>query len=291
MKVVGFTFIRNAIKYDYPIIEAISSILPLCHEVIVAVGNSEDNTLELIKNIDKDKITILPTIWDDNLRFNGQVLAEETNKAFRAISKKYDWAFYIQGDEVLHEKYLPILRKEMFKWKDDIKVDGLLFNYLHFYASFDYIASTYNWYKKEIRIIKNNKAIYSYKDAQGFRKENNKKLKVKLIDAYIYHYGWVKMPKLMQEKQLNFNKYWHDDKWIENNIQKGDVFDYFQIVNVLKKFQGTHPKYMQKRIRDKNWTFEYDLSFNKYSYKDKIKLFFEKYFNYIPWEYRNYKII
>ena len=58
MKVSGFTFIRNAIKYDYPIVEAIQSILPLCDEVVVAVGNSEDDTLALIQNIDP-KITLL----------------------------------------------------------------------------------------------------------------------------------------------------------------------------------------------------------------------------------------
>ena len=40
MRVSGFTFIRNAIHYDYPIVEAIHSILPLCDEVVVAVGNS-----------------------------------------------------------------------------------------------------------------------------------------------------------------------------------------------------------------------------------------------------------
>ena len=51
MKVSGFTFVRNAIKYDYPIVEAIQSILPLCDEVIVAVGNSDDGTLDLILSL------------------------------------------------------------------------------------------------------------------------------------------------------------------------------------------------------------------------------------------------
>ena len=40
MKVTGFTFIRNAVINDYPIAEAINSILPLCDEVVVALGNS-----------------------------------------------------------------------------------------------------------------------------------------------------------------------------------------------------------------------------------------------------------
>src|SRR5687768_16681264 len=105
MKVSGFTFVRNAIKYDYPIVEAIRSILPLCNEIVVAVGKSEDDTLHLIQSIGSDKIKIIQTVWDDSLREGGRVLALETDKAFKAISPDSDWAFYIQGDEVLHEKY------------------------------------------------------------------------------------------------------------------------------------------------------------------------------------------
>jgi hypothetical protein len=96
MKVSGFTFIRNALKYDYPIVEAILSILPICDEFIVAVGNSDDDTLALIQMIDSKKIKIIQTVWDDSLRANGEVLAIETNKAFKAISPDSDWAFYIQ---------------------------------------------------------------------------------------------------------------------------------------------------------------------------------------------------
>ena len=102
MKVSGFTFIRNGIKYDYPIVEAIKSILPICDEFIVAVGNSEDDTLKLIQNISNEKIKIIETVWDDSQRENGTVLALETDKAFKNISKDTDWCFYIQGDEVIH---------------------------------------------------------------------------------------------------------------------------------------------------------------------------------------------
>ena len=108
MKVSGFTFIRNAIKYDYPVVEAIRSILPLCDECVVAVGQSEDGTRALIESIDPDKIRIIDTVWDDSLREGGAVLAQETDKAFRAISQDADWAFYIQGDEVVHEDDLSV---------------------------------------------------------------------------------------------------------------------------------------------------------------------------------------
>ena len=128
MKVTGFTFIRNAIIYDYPVVEAIRSILPLCDEVVVAVGRSDDATLELVQQIDREKIRIIPTVWDDSLRDGGRVLALETDKAFGSIAEDTDWAFYIQGDEVVHEKYMDTIYAAMKKWKDHGEVDGLLFN-------------------------------------------------------------------------------------------------------------------------------------------------------------------
>src|SRR5690242_8873082 len=102
MKVAGFTFIRNAVKFDYPVREAILSILPLCDEFIVALGNSDDSTEELIRSIPSDKIKIIRTVWDDSFREGGRTFALETDKAFRAVSTDADWCFYIQGDEMLH---------------------------------------------------------------------------------------------------------------------------------------------------------------------------------------------
>lgn len=90
MFISGFTIARNVIKADYPIKEAIYSILPLCDEVIVAVGKSEDNTLEYIRGFNEPKIKIIETVWDDNMREGGKVLAIETNKAFEQVSSLAD---------------------------------------------------------------------------------------------------------------------------------------------------------------------------------------------------------
>ncbi len=290
MKVSGFTFIRNAVKYDYPVLESIKSILPICDEFIVAIGNSEDNTQELIESINSNKIKIIKTIWDDSLREGGRVLAVETDKAFNAISHDSDWAFYIQADEVVHEKYLDNIHNAMIEHKDNKKVNGLLLNYLHFYGSYDYVGESYNWYRKEIRVIKNNKKIYSYRDAQGFRKNNNISLNVKPIDAYVYHYGWVKDPKAMQRKQENFHKLWHSDEWLEKNIIKSEKFDYSEI-DALSLFKGTHPKVMQNRVENKNWKFDYDITYNKFSLKEKFKRIGKKITGHRFGEYKNYKII
>lgn len=289
MKVSGFTFIRNALIYDYPVVESIKSILPLCDEVIVAVGKSDDATLELIQSIDPAKIKILETVWDDSLREGGKVLAIETDKAFHAISADSDWAFYIQGDEVIHEQYHSNILKAMETCKDLEEIDGLLFRYRHFYGSYDYFGSSPSWYRNEIRIIRNNKDIFSYRDAQGFRKKPNEKLNVAAIDAEVFHYGWVKDPRAMQRKQEAFNKLWHDDQWVERNILKANEFHYEDHISELKKFQGTHPQIMLDRIQQKNWKFDFDISHNRTTIKDRFKNFLYDYLNFDV-SYKNYRL-
>jgi len=81
MKVAGFTFIRNAVKNDYPIVEAITSILPVCDEFIVALGNCDDETGNLIRAINSPKIKIIDTVWDDSLREGGAIFAAQTDIA------------------------------------------------------------------------------------------------------------------------------------------------------------------------------------------------------------------
>jgi hypothetical protein len=291
MKVAGFTFIRNAIKFDYPVKEAILSILPICDEMIVAVGNSDDATRALIASIAPNKIKIIDTVWDESLKEGGRVLADETNKAFAAISKDADWCFYIQGDEGMHEQYLPVVKAAMEKWKDHAEVDGLLFKYLHFYGSYDYVGNSSKWYPREIRVVKNNPAIYSYQDAQGFRKKPDTKLNVKAIDAYIYHYGWVREPSAMQAKWNNFGRFWNGDQWSEEAEKTfAGEFDYSQI-DSLKKFTGTHPAVMQDRISRMNWQFDRDLSYNNLKLKDRFKNWIEQLTGKRPFDYKNYKAI
>ncbi len=289
MKVVGFSFVKNAIKYDYPIVEAIQSILPICNTFVVAVGKSEDETLQLIQSIPSDKIQIIETVWDDRLREGGQVLAIETNKAFDAIVDDADWCFYIQGDELVHEKDWPHIQKQMLRYKDEVEIEGLLFNYRHFYGSYDYIGNSRRWYRKEIRIVRKDKAIRSYKDAQGFRK-HGQKLKVKQLDAYIHHYGWVKHPQQQQLKQRSFNKLWHDDTWVDNHVADVTSFDYSKI-DSLEKFEGTHPKVMQERIAKMNWQFNFDPTQQKKSLKEKLSNSFEQLTGYRIGEYKNYILL
>ncbi|MFD2570009.1 glycosyltransferase family 2 protein [Spirosoma soli] len=289
MKVVGFSFIRNAVRFDYPIVEAITSILPLCDEFVIAVGDSSDNTLALIEAIPSDKIRIIHTIWDPNARAGGQVLAQETDKALAAVSPDADWAFYIQGDEVLHENDIPVVREAMQAYLNDASVEGLLFKYIHFYGSYSYVGASRRWYRHEIRVIRNTGKVVSYKDAQGFRTRDNRKLKVKLIDAHIYHYGWVKPPKTQTERLQSMHRFYHNDDSNEAPTTAAEAFDYSQI-DALTHFTGTHPAVMQPRVNRLNWPFTFDTSQKHYTPRVRLLTFIEKLTGWRIGEYKNYKL-
>ncbi len=289
MKVCGFTIVRNAVKYDYPVVQSIRSILPVCDEFIVLAGNSDDTTLDLIRSINSEKIRIIPSIWDDSLKEGGRVLAVETNKAMDLIPADIDWAFYLQADEVVHEKYLDSIRSSMQRMLDDKNVEGLLFSYTHFYGTYHYIGDSRKWYRNEIRVIRNDKSIRSYRDAQGFRK-NGEKLKVKPIDASVYHYGWVKNPKTMQVKMQDFHRLWHDEEWIKQNFKSAELFDYSE-VDSLDLFTGTHPEIMKDRIMKADWNIRLDISDKKFRLKDRLLHRFEKITGHRLFEYKNYRVI
>jgi hypothetical protein len=286
MKISGFTIIKNAVVNDYPIVEAVTSILPVVDEMIVSIGDCNDGTKELIEAIPSDKIKIVHSVWNPTLREGGKVLAVETDKAFAHVAADSDWAFYIQADEVVHEKYHSAIIEAALKYKDDKSVEGLLFKYTHFYGSYNYVGDSRKWYHREIRIIRNDKTISSYRDAQGFRK-NNRKLKVKLTDAYVYHYGWVKSPAQMKEKIRNFEKLWHNDNSSE---LRAAVFD-FNDFDSLERYTGTHPEVMKKRIEHKNWNIELNINKKRMSLKKRFLYWFEKNTGIRLFDYKNYKII
>jgi hypothetical protein len=289
MKVGGFTIVRNAVRFDYPVREAILSILPLCDEFVVAIGDCDDGTEDLIRTLPQEKLRIIHSVWDDSLREGGVVLARETDKAFSALDTACDWAFYIQADEAVHEADHDRIRSAMQQHLDDAGVDGLLFRYRHFYASYDHVGASNKWYANEIRIVRNRPDIRSYRDAQGFRKADNTKLRVKPADAWVHHYGWVREPSAMQRKLEGFQRLYHDDAWMERNVYGPEAFEYERHITRLQRFNGSHPAVMTDRIARQNWTFRQDISFTRKSLKDHAKDLL-KHIG-IDTNYRNYRLV
>jgi hypothetical protein len=177
----------------------------------------------------------------------------------------------------------------MLRYKDVKEVEGLLFNYKHFYGSYNYIGCSRRWYRREIRIVRPNARVRSWGDAQGFR-INEKKLHVKLIDASIHHYGWVKPPEVQQLKQKTFNKFWHSDEWVNQHVGVASEYNYMQ-GGKLTIFDGNHPAVMAERISKQNWFFYYNPMKVQLTVKEKILDAIESQYGWRIGEYKNYIII
>lgn len=240
MKVSGFTIVRNALKYDYPVQEAIRSILPVCDEFIVNVGDSEDGTLELIEGMREPKLKVFNRSW--NMGQGKTVLSEETNWALSQCAG--DWAFYIQADEVIHERDLPKIRRCMQKYLSDASVDALRFEWLHFFGSYCRFRDDDGWFQKQDRVIRNNGRIRSIEDAYAFRYTDGTPLKSKKTGCFVYHYGWV------HEKDMMHAKFEHlkDLGVVKDPKASAESFLY----GALERFPvyfGSHPRVVANRVK------------------------------------------
>lgn len=256
---------RNTSSLYYPFVESILSILPIVDEFVIALGDNDpdDKTEECLNKIKSDKIKWIHTKWDLQKYAQGSVYAQQSDLAKKACSG--DWLFYLQSDEVVHEKYLTEIVKAC---KDNLlneTVEGLLFHYKHFWGDYEHYIKSHCWYPNEIRIVRNKKDIHSYGDAQSFkvikdfdeldyRTSNNiRKLKVKLLDAEIYHYGWVRPPEKMQSKSKQMDGHYHEKEKIEEIYRKKQKqFDYGNL-SMYSVFKESHPKVMKEFIEKMDW--------------------------------------
>lgn len=295
MQIEGFTYVRNGFKMGYPFIASIQSVLPIVKRLIVVVGDSDDGTREAIENLENEKIIIVDSVWDEDKRKSGQIFREQSNIGIDNLSTNCDWAFHIQADEVLKETDQDNILSYI-KIANNIKnIDGLLFPFYHFWGDFKYIRHTRRTHAFEIRAFKNNRNVHSYRDSQGFRifppsMPNSKGVKLKVLktDIPIYHYSYTRNPGLMNKQHNFFERFYHNDDWLNNNTDEKD-FDYNK-VDRLDIFKGLHPVYMNEVIKNKDWEFEYDPSKSIIRFKDKLLYPIEKYFNYRLFEYKNYKV-
>ncbi len=253
MKVSGFTFCRDAVRFDYPVVESIRSILPMVDEYIVNVGKSDDRTLERIRSIGDPKIRIVESIWDESLRKDGLIFSQQTNIALAHCTG--DWAFYLQADEVIHEDDLMKIRGAMERYLEDPEVFGLMFRYLHFKG--DYHSIDPWMYRREIRIVRNNGLVRSSGDATGFalsadqRGINLKKEtgRWRPADGRIFHYGWVKDPRTLVQKKRVQIAFHHGNAIPEHDQSFFKEESYaFEKYDILKEFRGSHPAVMAERL-------------------------------------------
>jgi hypothetical protein len=286
VNVSGFTIVRNAIKLDFPVEASIRSILPICSEVVVNVGHSEDETLELVRSINDPKIRILETEWDMTRR--NTVLGLETHRAMRACT--HPWGVYIQADEVLHERGIEELAASIQAADPDPRVEGLLVRYVHFYGGFDTVATHRRWYRREVRVMRlpAELDIRPYQGAQGFRVgPNHRRIRARLTGAEMFHYGWARPAQALREKrELGRTMY----PWRDADV----TLPLLAWMPGLRRFQGTHPEVARYWIEARSFDPERVIAPRKFRWRFiryYISTAIERLTGVRVFEFRNYEIV
>lgn len=234
MVVSGFTIVRNAVHLDFPVVESVRSILPLCDEVVVNVGASEDGTLDLVRGLGDPKVRILETAWDFSRRET--LLADETLRAMRAC--RGAWGVCIQADEVLHEDAVPILRRAIRDADPDPRVEGLLVRYRHFFGDPQTEAVNRRWYRREVRVVRLDPAlgIHPFRDAQGFRVgPGHRRIRARLTGAEMFHYGWARSAAALRGRKA-------EDRRLYAKVREpGATEPLLSWFPGLRPFTGAHP--------------------------------------------------
>ena len=264
MLISGFTFVRNGTILSYPYIESIKSLCSVCDEVVVAVGNSDDDTLEQIKNIDDPKIKIIETTWNEKMTDRGYTYAQQ--KMIAQFNCTGDWAFYLECDEIIHENDVSHIRSQMQKYLENKEVEALVFDYYHFYGDPSKIAISSRWYKRAPRIIRNTIRSWAPDGLFWVIMDENKQgryPRAALMNCHLYHYGHVRKNSAMTEKSKRVEKYWGNNAKIEAHTY-GNIDP-----KSIAQFGGTHPEIISKWL---NESAEKNLEFNekyKLSKRDK----------------------
>ena len=244
MRIAGFTFVSNAVRLDFPIVPAIRSILPLCAEVVVNVGPSTDETLDLIRGINDPRVRIIHGEWDNSL--GRRMLSAETQRALDAVQG--DWGIYIQADEVLHESGLPRLEAAMRDSLDDPRVEALLVDYLHFYRNFDTVATNRTWYRREARVVRLGCGAKSYEDAQGFRVgPGARRIRARRTGAVMHHYGWARPIDALRSKRDLDQVIYHEGRDHRPRVAE---LPPWQVG--LRRFTGSHPAVAKEWIAQRH---------------------------------------
>lgn len=300
MTISGFSYVRNGFDYGVPFIEAIQSVLPICDEFVIAVGDSLDGTREAIEAIASPKIKIIDTVWDINMKTGGKTFAQQTNIALDNTTG--NWAFHVQADEVIHEKSLPIIKAAIEQYNNDSRVDGFIFPFLHFWGDYYHIRNSRRVHKYEVRLFKNNKLVRSYKDSQGFRKYKSveeydineragKKLNVKKIEEPIYHYNGVRTEKNMAKKSNNFKSFYGETDFSNEPAELFEKQFNLHWVDRVAPFTQSHPSVMKHIIEKNDFRFLHDKSKAVWRKSDRLLQPIEDWLGFKFGEYKNYKIV
>lgn len=194
---------------DYPLEASIRSAMEFCDEACVVVGQSEDDTVGIVRHLQDEYGADRLKFECHELKFDRmwQVQACELAKAMT----KCDWLFLIDADEVFHEDDAGRI-KDCLHWPRPVKL--VSFPYYHYYASPSWYVKPggLHFYQRHTKLGHRSVKFR----LQNFRTDRNRApvcdvmatvggrdVKAHIFNGHeiyhsdirVHHYGWCKLPK------------------------------------------------------------------------------------------------
>lgn len=247
----AFSYLKNGVVFDYPFIESLLSIAPICDQIIVCYASeSTDGSREALEALQAKlpQLELYPSkVWQTPGLSQGEVirLAAEEAEAYC----DGDWLLHLQADEVyLNAEVLSI--KNYLDQYHCLDIDGFFFQVLHFYADYDMVigpqGAKAGWYQETMRLSRAGKAKH-IQDAwtQLLKEPQSKALRVPIR---IFHYGHVREKEAMRLKASYMERLYHDlaDDY---EVCAAQAFEYNAVPKeLIEPFDAEHPETMLKRI-------------------------------------------
>jgi glycosyltransferase involved in cell wall biosynthesis len=250
MIISAWTTTTDCIKYGYPILENIKSMLPLVDEYIIVDGGSTDGTLELIESLNEPKIRIIndeDTKWEYNWDF--WRILHNFDRGFQEC--KGDIVICLDADYVIHEDGYDSIRQSFKDMINDNKIESQ-------YCRYNFMLADRYFFKKDRTLAVNMKLC----------REN--KLDIKYGIDY-ENWGWGAEPIVFEkiENGMNMGKllgFYGDILKVNTKIfNYGLIFKEDNLITRSQRFRyrmaekNTFSKY--KRL---NWATTEDEVWNEY---------------------------
>lgn len=245
----------NALFFQSTLEQTIRQSLLFSDEVVVVNSvYSSDGTQILLDDLKSEYPNQIKLyLFEEDYNVKHGKLADKKTFALRKCTG--DYCILQDDDELIHEKYANYIRQLPEICPDTL---AFRFNTIHFYRSYDHYQTSSDWYQKKIYMVKNVPEIKHGKVEDDY--DNHVICKsgryIPLDDLTIpnvvntpitsYHYGWCRNDCVLLIKKWFQEKRWHgNDYWEEREFPCR-----FNVPESLRKFEGTHPKHMRKKVEE-----------------------------------------
>lgn len=251
----GFVCVRNAVKFDYCVEEAVKSLIPVCDEVVISYGGvygeEDDGTLEIVKGLVKMDSRVR-AVWYDwpNPERNIHWWTTWLNHARERLL--YDTMLGLDSDEVLDPAGYNQIRAMTSTGC------SALFHRLNFWKDPQHLAPENRVCGTQVARLGPTSAWMCSDEPFPAVNPNIRTKAEPFPSLRIFHYGFLRKPDAFVKKADAIQNmfFGSTDARLAEQVAKGqrwDERDYFDGES-LRKFDGQHPEVARAWLTERGYS-------------------------------------